>query len=233
MLGRIVLQVRAAVHSNSICICTSDRDVDEVLCQYAEANNVQHSRGPLDDIVKRLLIAAEKNSANFVVRVWGDCPLICPRIIDRAIIEHIETRSDLTVVETDDAEGYAFPKGQDLEIYSVDLLRILDGNLEKESEFRTYPRLAVKERLSTEVKILAVRPDRRVRDISLTIDYEQDLVLIDKLLRKSGIGSKALCLEDTLKLLEQVPLDTISTEEKPRNVEYYGFKRKLMEGKIQ
>jgi spore coat polysaccharide biosynthesis protein SpsF len=52
------------------------------IIQYCMANKIHFYIGDEDDIVSRLYHAAVKYSADVIIRVWGDCPLVNPKAID-------------------------------------------------------------------------------------------------------------------------------------------------------
>lgn len=79
-------------------------------------------RGPEDDVLKRYYQAAKATEADIIVRVTGDCPLICPEICGQVVSFLKETGA-----------GYAgnvmvrsFPRGYDCEAFTMETLERAD-----------------------------------------------------------------------------------------------------------
>ena len=136
MIERIFLQCKSANLQNRIILSTSDNKEDAELHEVAQKNGVLVSSGPLDDVVLRLFEASQLTQSNTIVRIWGDCPLICPKLIDEAIEKHISNDAIFTMTDTTNS----YPKGQDLEIYNKKYLKKMHESLPINSEYRTFPR---------------------------------------------------------------------------------------------
>ncbi|HLF22787.1 MAG TPA: aminotransferase class III-fold pyridoxal phosphate-dependent enzyme, partial [Burkholderiales bacterium] len=77
-------------------------------------------RGSLSDVLARYHKAATESSADVVVRVTGDCPLIDPEVVDRVVAAYLTDDCDYasnTLVCT-------YPDGLDTEVFSLNALAI-------------------------------------------------------------------------------------------------------------
>ena len=221
MIDRVFLQCKSANLQRMIILSTSDHEDDVELHAAAKRNDVLSSRGPLDDIVQRLFLASLLSENSTIVRIWGDCPLICPKLIDEAIEKHISNDAIFTMTDT----THSYPKGQDLEIYNKEYLKTMHENLPKDSEYRTYPRDHITETLnSSEIQI--VRSDLNRSEINLTVDYEADLEYVKAILEATGDINKTIRLDEVYRLLT---LDSVKnrevTSQLPRNIEYNAFRK--------
>jgi spore coat polysaccharide biosynthesis protein SpsF (cytidylyltransferase family) len=68
-------------------------------------------RGPENDVLARFLVATAGSEAQWTVRVTGDCPLIDPKVVDRAISEAEVTGADYVALSE------SFPDGFDVEVF--------------------------------------------------------------------------------------------------------------------
>jgi len=120
MLCRQIERVRQARSLDELIVATSSASSDDVIAAECSRVGVKCSRGSLDDVLDRIHDAVAPTTATTVVRLTGDCPLICPDIID-------------AVVAFREAGGYdyasnalerTFPDGLDVEAMTRDALEI-------------------------------------------------------------------------------------------------------------
>jgi spore coat polysaccharide biosynthesis protein SpsF (cytidylyltransferase family) len=93
-------------------LATSIDASDNKLYEWAVKNNINCSRGSLDDVLDRFYNASKSMKADIAVRVTGDCPLIDPVLIDKTIQFHLENNYDYT----SNANPPTFPDGYDVEV---------------------------------------------------------------------------------------------------------------------
>ena len=156
--------------TDTILAVPDDRE-NNVLRKLALAAGVDYCTGPLEDVLQRYLNAVEASEADYVVRVTGDTPLICPYIVDLTIEAVIEGGYDYAVMK-------GTPLGVEAEVLSKEALAKID-TLAETAEMREHPTLAVfKYPESFKVKILAP-PDGYARpEFRLTLDTKADYILI-------------------------------------------------------
>ncbi len=109
LAGRTVLEyvVRRCQQSRSVAsvmIATSDRPADDPLQAHATRLGVDCYRGSLDDVLCRYVEAGRCCSADPIIRITADCPLVDPRIIDQVLDLYCRDPADYAVIE-------GFPRG--------------------------------------------------------------------------------------------------------------------------
>ncbi len=115
LLGRVIDRVGGAKHVSRITVATSDRDEDDPIERFCEAEGVACFRGPLDDVLERYRRAVVAANVDAFVRITGDSPLVDPEVIDRGIDYFLASECDLStnvLIRT-------FPIGQSVEVLSV------------------------------------------------------------------------------------------------------------------
>ena len=90
-LYRMIERVRQSSRIARIVIATSTMACDDVLEQYCREWGVDCYRGSDDDVLMRLVGAAEAFPADVYGRLTSDCPLICPKEIDIIIDAFFES----------------------------------------------------------------------------------------------------------------------------------------------
>lgn len=117
-LALIVRRVRQADALDDMVVATTDSPTDDALAAAAEAEGVAVYRGSEDDVLGRVVEAQQMMAGDIVVELCGDCPLIDPTIIDRAVARYREGDCDL--VTTTELQSY--PQGMDVQVFARDAL---------------------------------------------------------------------------------------------------------------
>ena len=104
---------------DGLIIATSTDPSDDPTAVFARQRCIDCYRGSLEDVALRLLRAGEEQGADAVVRINGDSPLMDPVLIDRAVDLFREAPVDIVT----NVRPRTFPKGQSVEVISLDALR--------------------------------------------------------------------------------------------------------------
>jgi spore coat polysaccharide biosynthesis protein SpsF len=118
MLARQIERVRRARRIDRIVLATSEDASDAPLVDLCHDIGVECFRGNLLDVLDRYYQAARRFSADTVVRLTGDNPLVDPGVIDTVIGAYHEQPCDYssnTIERT-------FPRGLDVEVLSLGCL---------------------------------------------------------------------------------------------------------------
>jgi spore coat polysaccharide biosynthesis protein SpsF len=124
-LQRMVERVRRAQLLDGIVVATSTAPGDDAVVALCERLGVECVRGPEHDVLARFALVARTVavSADRLVRLTGDCPLIAPDLVD-------------TLVQTASEDGYdyvsnvdppSWPDGLDIEVCSRAVLLQADA----------------------------------------------------------------------------------------------------------
>lgn len=85
MIWHIVQRARACQLVDEVVVATSLESSDDPLASFCNETNVKCHRGSLDNVLSRYVEVLEEVSADYFVRITGDCPLIHPQYIDGQI----------------------------------------------------------------------------------------------------------------------------------------------------
>jgi spore coat polysaccharide biosynthesis protein SpsF len=118
MLERLVERVRCARGVDDVVVATTVAPEDRVIVDLCERINCSVHRGSVEDITQRLLEAAQ--SADVVVQITGDCPLIDPGHIDRTLRLLFDEDADYAA---NNLKGSTLPIGFDVRAFTMDALR--------------------------------------------------------------------------------------------------------------
>lgn len=120
MLGLVLERLEHARLPDVIVVATSDEPDDDAVANFCAARGTTVSRGSLDDVAGRLLVAAEAESLDAVVRVSGDSPFLDQALVDEAVELQRSTGAD---VVTNVHPVRTFPPGESVELLTLDALR--------------------------------------------------------------------------------------------------------------
>ena len=119
----MVQRVKKAKQITEIIIATTENTGDDILCDEARKLGVSIFRGDEQDVLSRVYQAVLKSSADVVVRLTADCPLMDGQLIDEALTEFLASDYDYysNVIDR------SFPDGLDIEIFSAETLATTAG----------------------------------------------------------------------------------------------------------
>lgn len=161
---------------NSVVLATSDLDLDDELKNYTYNDNVLFHRGDPEDVIRRYLGVIDAQKIDVVIRVTADMPFIDDEICQILLNEHFISGADYTVAKE-------AAVGTNLEIINTQALkRVKDHFPNAEySEYMTWYFQNNPEHFKLNFVDL---PEALVRDYRLTLDYDEDLVLFNKIHEK-------------------------------------------------
>ena len=182
VLAHVITRLQRAARVHEIVIATTTLAQDDVLVAAAAQLGVATVRGSVDNVLQRYLVAAQTTSADIIVRVTADCPLIDPVLVD-AVIEKLLSKDG--VESNDGGFDYAsnvqtrsFPRGLDVEALFADTLHRI-GRLATSNATREHVTSYITEHpsLFRIGHVLNVRDDS---DLRITVDTPEDLALVQR-----------------------------------------------------
>jgi spore coat polysaccharide biosynthesis protein SpsF (cytidylyltransferase family) len=225
MIDQIASQLGRATSLNAgICITTSDAPSDDELVDWAVRHGYTWQRSAVDDIVTRLVGVARMTDADVVVRIWGDCPFICPELIDAMAERHTSLGLDFLCNSNLDEDR--FPGGMDIEIYSRDLLEKMDAAV-MHDKLREFPVEYV--RRSADVTSACFPFEEDWSHLHLTVDYPEDILAARELLSVFEAAGEYPTFSGIRQLFRERPELFSGFSTLARNIEYTLFRQENAE----
>jgi spore coat polysaccharide biosynthesis protein SpsF len=122
LIEQIILRVKRTKKVDTIVLATTMKEQDNALCDVANRNGIEVFRGSENDLVDRYYQAALKYSANFIVRLPADNPVVEPAEIDRIIEHHLNSDDDFSA-NTHNILNNRYPDGLGAEVFSIQKLK--------------------------------------------------------------------------------------------------------------
>ena len=90
----LIQRIKKAKKIRKIIVCTTNLDSDNKLVKYLKKENMEVFRGNSDDILKRILDAAEFYHTDIIIDVEGDKIYTDPKFIDEVVSELQDSQID-------------------------------------------------------------------------------------------------------------------------------------------
>lgn len=163
---------------------TMEASADEIV-QIGKKLNVESYKGSVDNVLERFYKTALPENPDYVVRLTSDCPLIDPSIIDDVINKCIREKVDYasnTLIPT-------FPDGLDVEVFKFSALEraYQEAVLKSDKEHVTpyiWRNSTIKE--GNKFSSYNVNSEVDFSSIRITVDTNEDFLLIEKLIKELG-----------------------------------------------
>ena len=85
MLEHLVDRLKQVQSIRDIVLATTINGADSCLEEFARKNGIECFRGSEQDVMDRVIGAADSVDADIIVDITGDCPIIDPLIIEQTI----------------------------------------------------------------------------------------------------------------------------------------------------
>lgn len=159
--------------SNFTVLATSTSQQDEELKNYTYAPQVLFHRGHPDDVIQRYLDIAEEKSFDVIIRVTADMPFVSKEITQLLLNSHFNSGADYTAAKECSV-------GTSPEIINVQALKEVKKHFTNAdySEYMTWYFQNNKDHFKVNMIDL---PDELIRDYRLTLDYQEDLEMMNEI----------------------------------------------------
>lgn len=122
MLQLMIERIRRSKTLNDIVVATTVNHEDDRIVKLCEEIGCKFYRGSEDDVLERVMRAAQSAEATTIVETTGDCPFIDWRHIDYLVTLYNDGDYDFVANNT----KKSFPKGFDIRIFSTKMLEDLN-----------------------------------------------------------------------------------------------------------
>ena len=95
IINHMIERLKLAEKVDNIIICTSTNQQDQPLKKVAKDNNIDCYLGDPDDVLQRMLDAANEFGLEYILTITADCPLVDPIYADKIVEQYLESNADL------------------------------------------------------------------------------------------------------------------------------------------
>lgn len=193
-------RLRRVGFADDLLVATTTNPKDDVLVDVCDSHQIPYFRGSEEDVLNRFFEAAKFVSADVIVRICADCPLIDPAVIDETICYYLSHPSNDMV---SNVVQRTYPRGMDVEVFSFQ-------SLESTAREACYP-----EDREHVTSFVYKHPERfRLGSVTYptnesvyrwTVDTDEDFALISLILEEVYPKNPLFSLGDLLACAKQHP----------------------------
>lgn len=201
MIAHLINRLKRVPSLDVIVMATTQRSTDDPLVALSEELGISFFRGSEEDVMRRVLGAAEFAQSDIIVGITGDCPLIDPDLIEQAIRMFINNKFDYL----NNAEISSYPEGMNVQVYRTESLRkaiaLTDDPLDHEHVtlyIRKHPGMFIP------VYIMAP-PNLHWPELQLSLDENADYELLKMIIEHFAPENPNFTCEDIIRLVRKNP----------------------------
>ncbi|MFG0720632.1 aminotransferase class III-fold pyridoxal phosphate-dependent enzyme [Pseudomonas sp. GLN_6] len=176
MIELLLARLSKARKVNEIVVATSTDEINLPLVEHVSNLGFRCIQGSENDVMSRYLLAGSDASADVIVRITGDCPLVDPDLVDDAIDEFLKAKVDYL----SNATKPTFPDGLDIEVFRFESLR--KAGLETKNDYdREHVTPYIRE--SGLFSQACIECDEDLSGLRWTVDEYVDFLVVDRVFK--------------------------------------------------
>jgi spore coat polysaccharide biosynthesis protein SpsF len=198
VLGYVIERLRQCRSLDEVVVATSTNEEDNKIEEFCRLQEVNCFKGSEEDVLARYFNCASLYKFDTIVRITGDCPLLSPKVVDRAV--GVFRQGGCDYVSNTFKRG--FPRGLDVEVFSFETLKKAfekGGSPEEREHVTLYIyRNPDKFRLKYFTDKSLKRPE-----LKLCIDTENDFRVVEAVFLH--FGNPLVGIKDAIRFLDENP----------------------------
>lgn len=202
VLGVLVERASQSKYVDEIVVATTINQTDQPIVDFCAANKIKYFRGSENDVLSRVLGAAEAHEADLICELMGDSPFVDPIIIDQVITSHLAGNYDYTATFW---PYDTFPMGFAVQIFPTSVLakaaELTDDPIDHvhvSCFIYHHPEI---------FRLNGLRADwaTHAPDLRLCIDTQEDYEAVDKVFSLLSAKNKNFGAKEAVKYLRDHP----------------------------
>ncbi len=180
---------------NNVILATSVNEQDKELKDYLYNDSVIFHQWDPDDVIRRYIDVIDRLNIDIIVRITGDMPYVSSEIFDFLLEKHFESWADYTV-------GKTAAVWTNLEIINSNALRKVKEFF-PQAEYSEYMTWYFQNNPDYFDLNFVDLPKKWVRNYRLTLDYQEDLELFNKIEKHFSDNSINFSLESLYNFMDK------------------------------
>ncbi|MDA8869501.1 Gfo/Idh/MocA family oxidoreductase [Methylophilaceae bacterium] len=197
VITHMIQRLKLSNRIDSVILCTSLRPEDKPLEIIAKDNGIDFFFGDPDDVLLRMLNAAEKFNLDYILTITADCPFVDPFYADKIVDKYLETNADLI-------RQFDLPHGVFSYGVKVEALRKV-VQMKDSSETEVWGHYFTDTGIFNVIDLDVEDRHHYRPGLRMTLDYPEDFQFIKKIYDALYKGNKIFTLSEILTLLDNNP----------------------------
>lgn len=201
MLEHLVNRLKRVPSIRQIVLATTLNESDQPLVDFARHAGIGCFRGSEDDVMQRVLGAADSVNADVIVEITGDCPLIDPRIVEQVIKMFENNSCDYC----SNVGMRCYPDGMDTQVFYTEALR-KSASMTQDAQDHEHVSLHMRNHPQIFRAVTLVAPTNLFwPELRLTLDTGHDFNFIRLLIEQFGPADPCFSCSDVIRYLLDNP----------------------------
>jgi len=191
----------------NIYLATSEFEENDLIINYINENfpEVIVFRGSEHNVFSRYFEVANKYNLSTIIRLTADCPLIDFRIINMMYEKFISFNPKIDYFSnTTPVEKRTYPDGMDVEIFSFEALRKANMLNLTDTELEHVTHCFLNSRHNFKINKIDFKTN--LSYLHLSVDYQHNFDLVEKIIKKLIVYKLDASLEEILNILNHEKL---------------------------
>ena len=197
VISHMIDRLKLSKNVDEIIICTSTNNQDKPLGELAKENNVKCFFGNPDDVLTRLLGAADEFELDYILNITADCPFVDPFYADKIVEKYLETDADLI-------RQFDLPHGVFSYGIKVEALRKV-VEIKDSSDTEVWGRYFTDTGLFNVVDLGVNDKHHKRPGLRMTLDYSEDFEFFKAVFNALYVEGEVFSLTSILNLLDAQP----------------------------
>lgn len=197
VIDHIIKNLKKIKVINEIVLGIANSKENIIYENIAKKNGIRYFYGPEKNVVKRMLNCAQYTNATDIFRVTSESPFLFNEMVNSLWSEYKKEKYDAVFLDNI-IDGCGF------EIFSLNSLK--QSFIHSKNDYKEFVTKYIRKN-NKKFKILKYTPHKKFfrRDLRLTIDYPEDLIVCREVYRQKKLKNKKFKLEEIIKFLDSRP----------------------------
>ncbi len=217
LLELMIERLRRIEGADEIILCTTTNGTDDILEELAQQWGILCYRGSENNVMSRVLEAAQSFNVGTIVETTSDCPVIDPDICSKVLSQFKELKSDYC----SNVYERSFPIGMDVQVFSTRVLADAYSRTNDPEEQEHVSLFIYRHPEIYDISWVKAPAHQHDPELRLTLDTKQDYELLQNVFELLYPKNPTFSLDDILELIRQQPdIRTINSDIKHNWVQY-------------
>ena len=201
LLHYLVTRLKVVPSIDEIVLATTVNATDDILAAFAKKEGIGCFRGSENDVMERVILAAESANSDIVVQITGDCPIIDPQLVEQTI--RMFKANNAAYASNSLIQSY--PDGMETQVFRLETLK-RSAAMTSDSIDHEHVTLHIcnHPELFSHVYLVA-SPEMHWPGLGLTLDEPSDYELLKKIIEHFGESNPLFSCRDVIRVLREHP----------------------------
>ena len=200
LLEHLLFRLKKLNFKENLIIATTTNKKDLSICKIAKKNKITFFRGSEKNVLSRFYQCSKKHHGDIIIRITADCPLIDYTYIRKLLNFFQKNKYDyVNNINID-----SLPDGFSCEVFSFQCLGIANKLVKKNFDKEHVTPFIWTNPKRFKIANISYKNKRRfTKKVRLTLDYKEDLNLIEKVIDNFYLKDKYFSLKKILVFLQK------------------------------